>query len=268
MAKVKRECCICGRVLSGTMVKGQGFMCQKHSRQWYKYGSIIDSSGYSIHCGNNEFVEYEKHYEIILRKSSERYKEVGRAIIDKEDYEKCLQHRWRMDVHKRDNGCVRYDVITGSPSKNNIIYLHRFLMNTDGEHCVDHIDGNPLNNLKSNLRVCTQKENVRNKTVLQSNNTSGITGVYKDSRNRETNWISEIRYNDVKIYLSAYIKLEDAVYCRYFAEKVLFKEFQPIAHYNILKPYIDKCENKESIQNKVRERIKAKIDINYFKAIS
>ena len=41
---------------------------------------------------------------------------------------------------------------------------------------IDHIDGNPFNNLISNLRVVTQAVNTRNKK-LYSTNTTGIAGV-------------------------------------------------------------------------------------------
>jgi len=39
------------------------------------------------------------------------------------------------------------------------VLLHRFIMQAPENMDVDHIDGNPLNNLRSNLRLCTTAEN-------------------------------------------------------------------------------------------------------------
>ena len=38
-------------------------------------------------------------------------------------------------------------------------YLHRFLMDAPDGMQVDHVDGNGLNNCRSNLRLCTHREN-------------------------------------------------------------------------------------------------------------
>jgi hypothetical protein len=61
--------------------------------------------------------------------------------------------------------------------------LHRFLMNFPKKKVVDHIDENPLNNLKENLRICTHSENQRNRGKPKSNS-SGYIGVsrYNDTR--------------------------------------------------------------------------------------
>lgn len=263
------KCEVCGReVNSYCKVKISDektiIMCQKHQHQWYEKGKITDPSPYScMDKSTNEYIEYDDYYEIILRSAYNGYKEVGRAIIDKDDYERCKQLRWRLSEHKykRKHGIlIRRECVTGSPSKNNMTSLHRFILGlTKKCDIVDHINGNPLDNRKSNLRICTQQNNIWNKTKLSANNTSGVLGVYKDNRKgHKSNWIAEIKYNDIKIYLSAYINFEDAVYCRYFAEKLLFKEFSPTS-YESVKQYIDKCNNKNIIEEKVKQRIKAKI---------
>jgi hypothetical protein len=43
-------------------------------------------------------------------------------------------------------------------------------------HVIDHIDGDPSNNRLSNLRECSQSENLKN-TRIHSDNTSGYKGV-------------------------------------------------------------------------------------------
>ena len=49
--------------------------------------------------------------------------------------------------------------------KGNKVLFHRSVLKVnkgDGK-IVDHIDGNSLNNCKTNLRICTQSENNRNR---------------------------------------------------------------------------------------------------------
>lgn len=54
--------------------------------------------------------------------------------------------------------------------------LSRFIMKPKAHLQVDHINGDSLDNRRSNLRVCTRSENNRNKKKI-STNTSGFKGV-------------------------------------------------------------------------------------------
>ena len=55
-------------------------------------------------------------------------------------------------------------------------YLHRLLMNPDNEQEVDHVDAEPLNNTRGNLRRCTKRQNnLAKKTPL----IRGMSGIHK-----------------------------------------------------------------------------------------
>lgn len=66
--------------------------------------------------------------------------------------------------------------VKGQPGK--MMFLSRFLMDAPKGMQVDHIDHDPLNNRKSNLRICTQAQNNSNQRKL-TRNTSGYTGVVR-----------------------------------------------------------------------------------------
>ena len=105
-----------------------------------------------------------------------------------------------------------------------------FLENPDDKRCVDHIDRNKLNNHISNLRYATDSENGMNKS-RQSNNTSGIVGVYfcKD-RNKGR---AVIKKDGNPIHLGYFETKEEAIEARIKAEEKYFKEFRAQNIYNI-----------------------------------
>lgn len=74
------------------------------------------------------------------------------ALIDSEDYDKVSKLTWKFlegYAASRDGNLTR---------------MHRLVMNcNDPNLLVDHIDGNKLDNRKSNLRICTPSENRRNR---------------------------------------------------------------------------------------------------------
>ena len=63
---------------------------------------------------------------------------------------------------------------------------------------IDHIDGDRLNNQKSNLRILTAKENSQNRLSLK-NSTSQYIGVSYNKTNGK--WVSQIRVDGVYFWL-------------------------------------------------------------------
>lgn len=96
------------------------------------------------------------------------------AQVDDEDFESLSKYKWYAVA----TGYTRrlYAAKGGGPAT----YMHQYLMgyNLDGE--VDHIDGNGLNNQKSNLRVVSHSQNIQNQTK-RTDVTSKFRGVHKES---------------------------------------------------------------------------------------
>lgn len=58
-------------------------------------------------------------------------------------------------------------------------FLHRFLTDAPDDMVVDHLDGDPFNNLDDNLVPKTHQVNLFNRKGANKNNTLGIRGVSK-----------------------------------------------------------------------------------------
>lgn len=87
---------------------------------------------------------------------------------------------------------------------------------------VDHINGDTLDNRKSNLRLCSHAENMRNR-ITPKNNKLGIKGVYYDcDRNK---FKAQIKFNGKNIALGYYNVLGDADSAYRVAEEKYFGEF-------------------------------------------
>ena len=104
------------------------------------------------------------------------------------------------------------------------ILMHRLIMNSPTDMVIDHIDHNKINNCKSNLRICSQKDNSRN-LLISKNNTSGITGVIWNNENNK--WRARITVNGKLIHLGYFETLEEAAKARYDAELLYFGTFSP-----------------------------------------
>jgi|TARA_R110000824_G_scaffold14877_1_gene63025 hypothetical protein len=152
------------------------------------------------------------------------------VLVDDEDYDHLNEHKWH--VHKTIEGtfyAVRKSPID-SNGKQSSIFIHRGITNAPKGMVVDHINGNPLDNRKENLRVCTTAENCRNRGKSK-NNKSGYKGVsyHKKAKHMineyKSPWQSMIVFNRKLMCLGMYKTKEEAA--RAYDQKAieLFGEF-------------------------------------------
>lgn len=91
------------------------------------------------------------------------------------------------------------------------VSMHRFMMNPTQWQSVDHIDGNPLNYKRENLRLCNVKENNWNtgtKDTAKSSKYKGVSihhGLHKNAK-----WRSRIHIEGKEINLGHYNTEEEA----------------------------------------------------------
>ena len=132
------------------------------------------------------------------------------AVIDADMAPKVGQYDWRA-FRRRDRIYPRaHGRIAGKPMS---ILLHRLVMGMgmrspyyDAE--VDHIDGDPLNNRRANLRLVTSAQNSRNSRKTSRRRTSIYKGVCFDRRSKR--WVSNIRVNGGALTLGHHATPEDA----------------------------------------------------------
>lgn len=244
-----KQCDICKRQTNRTY-NLQGYcLCAKHMHQLYKYGKFLDN----IQRANNDLNDYIiKDNSVIFNIYNQKNIKIEEFIIDLEDIEKVKYHKWRLSHNH---------VVTGLPAQGTQRDLSHVIMDFVASNnpgmVVDHIDGNPLNNKKNNLRITTQSNNVLNRSFM-SNNTSGFIGIsYRKDRDR---YDPEIRFNSKRCHLGYEKDKAKAVYKRYYAEKILFKDY---ANENEQKKKLDFCKSlseleKKELEDVVKSKLKAK----------
>ena len=95
------------------------------------------------------------------------------------------------------------------------LLLHHLILPRKQGFDTDHINGNKLDNRKSNLRYATRSLNMMNK--------KDVKGIYWYKKTNK--WQAQIGFNNKHIHLGYFIKEEDAIKARRDAEKKYFGEF-------------------------------------------
>lgn len=115
------------------------------------------------------------------------------AIVDDEDYEWLNQWRWHASKQKGIDKwrAARTVFPNGKYGVRVTILMHRQITGAQHGQLVDHWDGNPLNNQRSNLRLCNHQQNTTNRGK-NSGNTSGYKGVYLLNKGRPKPWHARV----------------------------------------------------------------------------
>jgi len=141
------------------------------------------------------------------------------AIVDDDDYEWLMQHKW----HYHRTGYARRG--SGGRKQHRKLYMHREIAKAPSGFDVDHINGNTLDNRKSNLRICTRKENIRNQKLIsvKRRKTSVYKGVSWDKR--DGRWIAQITVDRRSIRLGSFTNELDGALAYDEAARRFFGEF-------------------------------------------
>lgn len=143
-------------------------------------------------------------------------------VIDADDVNKIDKYHWfvsqkgYIQAMHRENG------------KRNHIRLHRLISNCPDNMVVDHINHDLTDNRKSNLRVCTQDENMRNRKPDKKSK-SGIKGVYPENGK----WRAIIGVNGKSHSIGTYSNINDAIEARHKAERFYYGEYANIQEVTI-----------------------------------
>jgi hypothetical protein len=119
---------------------------------------------------------------------------------------------------------VGQNIYYAATAGKNPLLLHRFLMAATAGLSVDHINGDPLDNRRENLRLCTHAQNMANRR-RQSNSRNKFKGVNKHPRARTWSVAIGSSSQGNRKYLGSFRSEEEAAAMYDLAAVLTYGEF-------------------------------------------
>lgn len=139
------------------------------------------------------------------------------ALVDDDDHETLSKHKW----HFADCGNTGYAKRYNPTRKPTLLRMHNVILPLLEGYMCDHINGNGLDNRKSNLRLVTKSQNMMNRG-LQKNSISGYVGV---SKHKQGKWRAYIKVNRKQIHIGMFTDKKEAAKAYNEAAKHYHGEF-------------------------------------------
>lgn len=135
------------------------------------------------------------------------------ALVDDKDFGRVSQFHWSAKLNSNRTGWYASRRVG-----NHSVYLHRYIMDAKPEEDVDHRDRFGLNNLRSNLRLCSTAQNMANQVKRAG---TLYKGVFKSGRR----WGAQMTVRRKHLHLGRYEVIEDAARAYDVAARQHFGEF-------------------------------------------
>jgi len=145
------------------------------------------------------------------------------TVVDTEEFIRITQWLWTA-VRDPKTG-IYYAIRTDTENGYKTVRMHNFIL---GLPYIDHKNGDGLDNRKSNLRECTQAENMWNRRI-SSSNTSGYKGIkiHKPTVDRggKKIWTADVSKDGIRYHLGYFYTALEAHIARCIKAKELHGEF-------------------------------------------
>lgn len=141
-----------------------------------------------------------------------------KTLVDVGDFYELARHKWYAQPMK--NGTFYPRRVTSLADGEKMITMSRWILGAKDGELADHVNRNPLDNRRCNLRIATREQNARNSKKARPSQ-SGFIGVRK-SKNK---WMAKVGFEGGEIFVGMFNTPEEAALARDHKARELHGEF-------------------------------------------